>query len=98
MSHDESHTASVQEKLVRMANQIAAFFRSKPHEEGVAGVAEHINKFWEPRMRRQFFEMIDSGREGFQPLVVEAAAKIRRPDVHVTPAQAAEADAAAPSG
>ncbi|MER9330800.1 formate dehydrogenase subunit delta [Mesorhizobium sp. M0152] len=85
MSHDEDHIMSTSEKLVRMANQIAAFFHSRPREEGVAGVAEHINKFWEPRMRRQFFEMLDGGGEGFDELVVAASAKVKRP---VTPAEA----------
>ncbi|MGP2490959.1 formate dehydrogenase subunit delta [Mesorhizobium sp. PUT5] len=85
MSHDEDHILSTKEKLVMMANQIATFFRSKPHEEGVAGVAEHINKFWEPRMRRQFFEMIDAGGKGFQPLVLEAASRIRRPKPEAPP-------------
>jgi formate dehydrogenase subunit delta len=79
MSHDENHSAAVKAKLVRMGNQIATFFKSKPHEEGVAGVAEHINKFWEPRMRRQLFEIIDAGDEGLLSLVLEASAKIRRP-------------------
>ncbi len=67
-------------KMIREANQIATFFHSKHHAEGVAGVAEHINKFWEPRMRRQFFEMIDAGGEGFDELVIEASATIRRPE------------------
>ncbi|QKC92606.1 formate dehydrogenase [Mesorhizobium sp. NZP2234] len=84
MSHDEDHITSTSEKLVRMANQIATFFHSRPREEGVAGVAEHINKFWEPRMRRQFFEMLDSG-EGFDELVVAASARIKRP---ISPAEA----------
>ncbi|TRC93868.1 formate dehydrogenase subunit delta [Mesorhizobium sp. WSM4303] len=79
MSHDEDHITSTREKLVRMANQIAAFFHSRPREEGVVGVAEHINKFWEPRMRRQFFEMLDGGGEDFDELVVEASARIKRP-------------------
>ncbi len=79
MSHDENHTVSTAEKLVRMANQIATFFHSKPREEGIAGVAEHINKFWEPRMRRQFFEMIEAGAKGFDPLVLEAAPGVRKP-------------------
>ncbi|WP_340036236.1 formate dehydrogenase subunit delta [Aminobacter sp. Piv2-1] len=70
---------STKQKLVYMANQIAMFFDSKPHDEGVAGIAEHINKFWDPRMRRQFFEMVDAGGAGMKPTVVEAAAKIRRP-------------------
>lgn len=67
------------EKLIYQANQIARFFRSKPHAEGVAGVAEHINKFWEPRIRRQFFELVDGGGKGFDELVLEAASTVRRP-------------------
>lgn len=74
MSHD-----GTQQKLVRMANQIATFFHSQPEAERVQGVATHINKFWESRMRRQFFEMIEDGGEGFDPLVLEAAAHIRKP-------------------
>ena len=79
MSHDEDHITSTREKLVRMANQIATFFHSKPREEGIAGVAEHINKFWEPRMRRQLFEMLDGGTEHFDDLVIAASARITRP-------------------
>jgi formate dehydrogenase subunit delta len=93
MSHDETHKSGTKEKLVRMANQIGTFFASKPHDEGVAGTAEHINKFWDPRMRRQFFEIVDAGGEGLSPIVMDAVASIRRPNEHVTPAQAAEAEA-----
>ncbi|PLP58419.1 formate dehydrogenase [Mesorhizobium loti] len=85
MSHDEDHVAGTSEKLVRMANQIATFFHSKPREEGVVGVAEHINKFWEPRMRRQLFEMLDGDPKNFDELVIAASARIRRP---LTPDQA----------
>jgi len=68
------------DKIIRMANQIALFMESKPHDEGVAGLAAHINDFWEPRMRRQFFELLDAGGDGMRPLVIEAAAQIRRPE------------------
>jgi len=78
MSLDE-HRASTRDKIIRMAKQIATFFHSKPREEGVAGTAEHINKFWEPRMRRQLFEIIDAGGEGLDELVLAASATIRRP-------------------
>jgi hypothetical protein len=77
MSHDPD--AQPHAKLIRMANQIGIFFESKPHDEGVAGVAEHINKFWEPRMRRQFFEVVDGGGDGLKPIVLEASAAVRRP-------------------
>jgi formate dehydrogenase subunit delta len=67
------------EKITRMANQIAQFMESKPHDEGVALLAAHINDFWDPRMRRQFFEIVDSGGAGLRPLVLDAAGAIRRP-------------------
>lgn len=67
------------EKITRMANQIAMFMETKPEAEGVAGLAAHINDFWEPRMRRQFFEIVDAGGTGLRPLVLKAASSIRRP-------------------
>jgi formate dehydrogenase subunit delta len=79
MSHDEPHAMNTKEKLVYMANQIAAFFQAMPHEEAAAGVAKHINDFWDPRMRRQFFEIVEAGGKGLSPLVLDAVDKIRRP-------------------
>ncbi len=67
------------DKLITMANQIARFMESKPHAEGVSGLASHINDFWEPRMRCQLFELLDAGGDGLRPLVLEAADQIRRP-------------------
>lgn len=67
-------------KLVRMANQIATFFKSQPEAERVHGVATHINKFWEPRMRRQLFEIMEREGNGLSPLVVQAAPLIKRPE------------------
>jgi hypothetical protein len=102
MSHDEvshaadSHANQGIAKIVRMANQIGTFFESKEDRaEGVHGVAEHINKFWEPRMRRHFFEVVDSGGEGLKPIVIEAAAQVRRPSQKITAEQAHEAEAVA---
>ena len=67
-------------KIIRMANQIATFFHSQPASEGPGGVATHINKFWEPRMRRQLFDLVDNHNgEGLDRLVLEAAPLIHRP-------------------
>ena len=42
------------EKLVRMANQIAANFDGGRDESlAVAGVTDHIRRFWSPLMREQ---------------------------------------------
>ena len=77
----ETHTDRLapHDKLITMANQIAKFMESKPHAEGREGLASHINDFWEPRMRRQLFEMLDAGGAGLRPLIIDAAPLIRRP-------------------
>jgi formate dehydrogenase subunit delta len=67
------------DKLAYMANQIAAFFQSRPHDEAVAGVADHINKFWEPRMRAQLLASIEAGNASLKPIVIDAAPYIRKP-------------------
>jgi formate dehydrogenase subunit delta len=67
------------DKIARMANDIAKFMESKPHDEGVTGLSSHINDFWDPRMRKQLFDLIDAGGAGLRPLVLDAAARIRRP-------------------
>lgn len=67
------------EKLAYMANQIATFFASQPEGERVDAVAKHIRDFWDPRMRRQLFEMVDAGDESLSPLVVRAAGTLERP-------------------
>jgi len=65
------------DKIAYMANQIATFFRTKPESEAVEGVADHINKFWEPRMRAKLLARLAEGGEGLNPLVVAAAPAIR---------------------
>ena len=74
MSHD------TKTKLVYMANQIATFFKSQPASEAVEGVANHINKFWEPRMRRQLFEILNKEENSLDALVLQAAPLIRKPE------------------
>jgi formate dehydrogenase subunit delta len=59
--------------LVKMANQIADFFRLKPEEQAVAGAADHIAKFWDPRMRAQMSAHLANGGEGLSPLALKAA-------------------------
>ncbi|WP_113178246.1 formate dehydrogenase subunit delta [Rhizobium sp.] len=72
------------DKLVYMANQIAGFFATQPEAEAAQGVASHINKFWEPRMRRQLFEILEQDANGLSPLVLQAMPSIRRPSAAST--------------
>jgi len=67
------------EKLTYMANQIARFFETRPEPAARAGIAAHINDFWEPRMRAQLFEIAALGETDLHPLVRAAIPEIRRP-------------------
>ena len=62
--------------MVHMANQIAKFFASYPHEEAVAGVTDHLKKFWERRMRQQLHDYTAQGGSGLDPLVLEAEKRL----------------------
>ncbi len=66
-------------KLIRMAKQMADFFRSQPDRPAAEAVAEHINGNWAPQMRRDFLDLIHSGADA-DPIVREAAAFVRLPD------------------
>jgi formate dehydrogenase subunit delta len=58
--------------MVHMANQIAQFFGSYAREEAVAGVTDHLKKFWEKRMLQQLHRYVAQGGSGLDPLVLEA--------------------------
>ena len=59
--------------LVRMANQIAEFFDAMPErEQALHDIADHLRKFWEPRMRRQLLDHLDRGGEGWSASLLEA--------------------------
>jgi formate dehydrogenase subunit delta len=59
-------------KLVTMVNQIAAFHRRRPQEEAATEVATHLERFWEPRMRKAIQTHLDAGGEGLSPIAKRA--------------------------
>ena len=65
------------ERLVYMANQIGKFFAAQGEEAAVAGVADHLKKFWDPRMRAQIVAHLDVGGVGLDPNVAAAVARLR---------------------
>lgn len=65
--------------MVHNANQIALFFAGYPHEEAVAGVANHISKYWERRMRDQIQTYVAEGGRGLNELVIEALKRLQVP-------------------
>lgn len=67
------------DNLVRMANRIGQFYAAMPdREEALEGIATHIRKFWEPRMRRALLEQMAQGAPAeLLPLVAEAIERRR---------------------
>ena len=72
------------EQLAKMANDIANFFRSEPErKDAVAGIANHIAKFWTPRMRQKLLDyeheqhgagLDELSREALRALAAQAGA------------------------
>lgn len=65
------------DRLVYMANQIGAFFRSQGPDKAVPGITEHLKKFWEPRMRRAIIAHLDAGGDGLAPEVRAAVEALK---------------------
>jgi formate dehydrogenase subunit delta len=68
---------SLDNKLVYMANQIGKFFASQGDDRAVTGTAEHIKKFWDPRMLAAIFAHLAQGGAGLDPNVRAALEKLR---------------------
>jgi formate dehydrogenase subunit delta len=60
------------DKLVYMANQIGRFFASQGEDKAVAAVADHLMKFWDPRMRKAILAHLADGGAGLDPPVRKA--------------------------
>lgn len=74
------------EKLVRMANQIGTFFAGQGHgpeadERAVAAITQHLDDFWDPRMRRHIVAHLGHGGEGLDPLVRRAVERLAAEEV-----------------
>jgi formate dehydrogenase subunit delta len=67
------------DNLVRMANRIGEFFQAMPdHEEAMDGIASHLRRYWEPRMRRLLLQHVEQGGTvGLLPIVAQTLATRR---------------------
>jgi formate dehydrogenase subunit delta len=71
------------DRLIYMANQIGQFFKSQGHDHAVPGIADHIKKFWDPRMLSAIFSHLDAGGAGLDPNVREAIAALKAKSAEV---------------
>lgn len=61
--------------LVTMANDIAANLDFQ--DEAAEKIADHINRFWAPRMRGLLLEYARDGGDGLSDALIPALAKFR---------------------
>ena len=61
-------------KLVYMANQIARNFVAIGHDRAVLATADHIESFWDPRMKAAIFA---NDTSGLTPVAAQAIAHLR---------------------
>ncbi|MGR9115729.1 MAG: formate dehydrogenase subunit delta [Gammaproteobacteria bacterium] len=63
--------------LVKMANNIGAYFQSEPDRDvAITGIEQHLKNFWEPRMRNQIIDYLKQGGNELMDIVAEAVAKL----------------------
>ena len=62
------------DNLVHMANRIGQFFQAMPdQDEAAREIAQHLRKFWEPRMRLALLAHLDQADgTGLLPIVKAA--------------------------
>jgi formate dehydrogenase subunit delta len=72
----EAHGSA--EHLVKMANDIGDFFAAEPaREDAIAGIANHIDKFWTKRMRAKLtVHLRQEGDAGLHELPREALQRL----------------------
>jgi formate dehydrogenase subunit delta len=73
-----AHANGGAEHLVKMANDVGNFFRAEPvREEAIAGISNHIAKFWTRRMRAKLnAHLQQQGETGLDELPREALRRL----------------------
>jgi formate dehydrogenase subunit delta len=66
------------EKLVRMANQIGDYFKAMPENEAVNGAADHLRRYWTPKMVGEIIAYVDSGRDSLNATASKAVAALKK--------------------
>jgi formate dehydrogenase subunit delta len=85
MTGGEEHGGA--EHLVKMANDIGNFFRAEPvREDAIAGIANHIDKFWTKRMREKMNAHLKKADDsGLDELPREAIRRLNASQVPAPP-------------
>ncbi|MCB1625299.1 MAG: formate dehydrogenase subunit delta [Pseudomonadales bacterium] len=64
------------EALVSMINQIASFFAHEGEAQAASSIADHLRKYWDPRMRKAIVAHVEAGGAGLAPAALQAVASL----------------------
>jgi formate dehydrogenase subunit delta len=59
-----------------MGNDIARQLAHLPPAQAAEAIAAHIERFWEPRMRRNLEALVAAQDDSLDPLLVDAAGRL----------------------
>jgi formate dehydrogenase subunit delta len=69
------------DRLVMMANQIGKFFVPQRLADPAVAIADHLRKFWDPRMRAAIVAHLEAGGEGLEAPVRQAVRRLKAAEV-----------------
>ncbi|MFF0501778.1 formate dehydrogenase subunit delta [Nocardia aobensis] len=75
----ESRTTMGAPPAMRLATDIAAQFRHIPPDAAAADIADHIRRFWEPRLRAQLLDQVTRAGTTCDPHIAAAAGLLAGP-------------------
>jgi formate dehydrogenase subunit delta len=64
------------DKLIRMANDIARNLAPQGEERAVVATADHIRRFWDPRMRAAVRGLAAQDGDRFHPIARQAIERV----------------------
>ena len=65
------------DRLVMMANQIGKFFVPQRLADPVDAIADHLRKFWDPRMRAAIIAHLEQGGTDLDDPVRQAVRRLK---------------------
>jgi formate dehydrogenase subunit delta len=69
------------DRLVMMANQMGRFFTPQRGIDTVGAITNHINRFWDPRMRMAIAAHLANGGAGLDGPVREAVSRLKEAQI-----------------
>ena len=63
-------------KLIYMTNQISNYFQAYPENKAVVSTINHINQFWDKRMKKEIIIHVNNDGDGLNEIALKAIQSI----------------------